>query len=159
MRHVFLCLVTLFVCAACGLFGPDDPLAGFGPRGQVRVTVRTLGPVPASAVPYCFAVQIHDLTFNEQGWPEPDWFQSVGLGPNESRVFDAQVGERSASLYRAPLINGSYCDSFADDLIPDCMIDGEVETHNALGNWGRVFERITVREGQTTEVSFTVRCT
>jgi hypothetical protein len=156
MRHVSLCLVTLFVFAACNLSGPDDPLAGFGPRGQMRVTVQTVGPVPAA--PYCVEVEIHEPTVNEQGWPQPNT-QRANLGPNESKVFDAQVGERAVLLKRAPLTKNGSCAPSPDDLIPDCMIDGEVEAQRALGKWGTVLKRIMVREGRTTEASFTVRCT
>lgn len=151
------CLLTLLLVAilACG-----DPLAGFGPTGQIRITVETIGPSPAAA--YCVEVEIHDLTFEYQGesqTPSPVLNTDVaGMGPSGSKTFEAQVGERVATLRRAPPINGN-CAGSDEDLIPNCLIDGEIEAQQALGRPGTVPEWVVVGEGRVSDVRFTVRCT
>jgi len=150
-------LVALLLSATVGC---SDPLAGFGPTGQVRVTVQTIGPMPAAD--YCLEVEIHDLTWEYQGQsqtPNPVLNTvRVGIGANEERTFEAQVGERGVELFRAPPVNGN-CSPSEAEFIPNCLIDGEAEAHQALGKWGVELQAVVVREGQVSDVQFTVRCT
>ena len=149
-------LVALLLSATVGC---SDPLAGFGPTGQVRVTVQTIGSVPAAG--YCVGVMIHDLTWEYKGqsqtpFPVMNWVD-VGIGANDERTFEAQVGERGVELVRAPLVNGN-CSPSEEELIPNCLIDGEADGQQAQYP-GYVMKRLVVREGQVTDVQFTVRCT